>query len=134
MHFLKSIINFHDVRFVLSRVRITSLLLLFFPPFYITYFATTVLNACLLAKCFKIPEQLSPPLLGGRFVSTRAGAEGSEGVPSGHSACGCVGGLLQDHGPGQDVSAYTATLFCKDQDSVPAKLHANSCHISTGTE
>lgn len=39
---------------------------------------------------------------GGWFVSKRAGAERSEGVPSGHPACGCISGLLQDHGPGQD--------------------------------
>lgn len=41
---------------------------------------------------------------GGRFVSSRTGAEGSEGVPSGHAACGCVGGFLQDYGPGVDPS------------------------------
>lgn len=39
---------------------------------------------------------------GGQFVTTGTGAEGFEGVPSGHSACGSVGGRLQDHGPGQN--------------------------------
>lgn len=57
---------------------------------------------------------------GGWCVSTRAGAEGPEGVPSGHSACGCVGGLLQDHGPGQDLcpqSCFT-TVFLTNNMSI----------------
>lgn len=55
--------------------------------------------------------------LGGGFVSTRAGAEGSEGVPSGRSTCGRVGGLLQDHGPGQDVCLQSSFILQRPRQS-----------------
>lgn len=55
-------------------------------------------------------DWLSRSPSGGQVASSRTGAEGSEGVPSGHSASRCIGGCMQDYGPGQGLLNATDTF------------------------
>lgn len=55
-------------------------------------------------------DWLSRSPSGGQVASSRTGAERSEGVPSGHSASRCIGGCMQDYGPGQGLLNATDTF------------------------